>query len=386
MYPLTIATAIADKGIRQEVESVLAITPCQVALRMAEVVDAVYLANSLAANPAHALLLDTTALGTQPLGETIRHLRSLVPDSAIVVLAPSPDPLSILDAMRGGASEFLYLPLKDQLTKVLERLAVEREKQQVASGKQGKVIGCLSAKGGCGASTLVCHLAAELPRQTNRETLAIDLDLQTGLLGFLLKAKSPYSVLDAASNVHRLDANYWKRLVSNGIPGLEIMTAPAPLTSQVPLQREDLAYVLRFARSQYDWVVADIGRSLTPLTLSAIENMSELLLITTPEVPALHITKHIVQKLKADGFSEDRLHLVLNRMPKNPEITVDELEKLLGLNAYAVLPNDYPSLNGSYSEGKLLQPNSSLGRSIAYLASKLAGIQQQEKKRFKLFG
>jgi pilus assembly protein CpaE len=332
------------------------------------------------------LLLDTTALGSQPLGETIRHLRSVAPDTAIVVLAPSPDPLSILDAMRGGASEFLYVPLKDQLTKVLQQLAAERERQQVARGKQGKVIGCLSAKGGCGASTLACHLASELPRQTNRNTLAIDLDLQTGLLGFLLKAKSPYSVLDAASNVHRLDANYWKRLVSNGTPNLEIMTAPAPLTSQVPLQREDLAYVMRFARSQYDWVVADIGRSLTPLTLSAIESVSELLLITTPEVPALQIAKHIVQKLKADGFGEDRLHLVLNRMPKNPEITVDELENLLGVNAYAILPNDYPLLNGCYSEGKLLPPNSSLGRSIEYLASKLAGIQQKEKRRFKLFG
>ena len=147
------------------------------------------------------MLLDVTALGRQAVDEAIQRVRSLVPDTTMLVLAASAEPQMILDAMRGGASEFLYLPSKSQLAKVLERLAAEREKTQVAQGKQGRVTGYLSAKGGCGASTVACHPSAELPRQTNQEALAVDLDLQTGLLGFLLKAKSPYSILDAKSNV-----------------------------------------------------------------------------------------------------------------------------------------------------------------------------------------
>ena len=62
--------------------------------------------------------------------------------------------------------------------------------------------------------------------------LLADLDLDAGMVAFLLKTKSPYSILDAVNNIHRLDASYWKALVSNGIPNVEIIAAPATLASK----------------------------------------------------------------------------------------------------------------------------------------------------------
>ena len=387
MYPLNVAIVIGSRTLSDDVNPVIQSLPVRILLDLPEISDSNSFVSMLESVQPELLLLDTSAKRKAGLDEVIRRLRAALPGMPIVALGETADPLIILEAMRAGAVEFLYVPLRDQLGKLLESVAAERQRAKITQGRQGRVIGCLSAKGGCGASTIACHVAREIPRHTNQETLIVDLDLQTALLGFLMKTKSPYSVLDAASNVHRLDENYWKRLVSNGVPGLEVMSAPAPLTSQTPLRREDLAYVIQFARSQYQWVVADLGRSLTPLVLSGIEAVTDLLLVTTPEVPALHLTKHIIQRLRIDGLREGVLKLVLNRMPKSPEITVNELEDMLGVPAFAVLPNDYPSLNGSYSEGKLLDPNTKLGRSLTDLTFRLAGIAHvKEKKRFKLLG
>jgi Flp pilus assembly CpaE family ATPase len=89
----------------------------------------------------------------------------------------------------------------------------------------------------------------------------------------------------------------------------------------------------------------------------------------------------------ATGVGQDRLKLILNRVPKSPELTVGELEKMLGLPVYRSIPNDYPTLYEAYSSGALAPANSKLGRNFSDLARSVAGIEAQEtKSRFKLFG
>jgi pilus assembly protein CpaE len=250
----------------------------------------------------------------------------------------------------------------------------------------GKIIGFLSAKGGCGATTIACHTAIELPHQTKSKVLLADLDFDSGMIGFLLKSKSPYTIIDAARNTQRLDENYWKALVSNGFAGLEVITAPVPPVTRV-IPPEHLKFVLTFLRTQYDWVVIDLGRSLNVLSASALEDIDQLFLVTTLEVPALHQAKQIVQKLLDSGYPSTKLHLLLNRAPKSYEVTMQELETMLGAPVYTSLPNDYSALNESYSEGKLLPPGSNLGKHFARLAMKIAGVEAQGgKKKFSLFG
>ena len=122
-------------------------------------------------------------------------------------------------------------------------------------------MGFLSAKGGCGATTIACHTAAELGRQ-DKHVLLADLDLDAGMIRFLMKTKSPYSVLDALNNLHRLDASYWNALISNGMPGLEIIAAPQALASKQQPNQEQMQNMLTFCRGQYDFSIVDLGRSL----------------------------------------------------------------------------------------------------------------------------
>jgi pilus assembly protein CpaE len=291
----------------------------------------------------------------------------------------------ILNAMRAGAAEYLYPPFTDALRAALERVGNERHAVRSAHRRGGRVIGFVSAKGGCGATTIACHTAAELPSQTSGKVLIADLDCDAGLISFLLKSKSVYNISDAARNTHRLDENYWRALVSNGIAGLEVITAPA-ISSRISFQPDQLRNVLSFIRTLYDWIVLDLGRGLNGISAAALEETDELFLVTTMEVPALHQAKMMAQKLLDSGYRGDRLHLLLNRTPKRLEVTPNEIEGMLGLPIYSSISNDFPSLNDSYSEGKLVSPATNLGRQFAQLASKIAGVDQKTKKKFSFFG
>jgi pilus assembly protein CpaE len=332
-------------------------------------------------------LLDFTRF-KEPYDEVIARIKETNAAPQLVAVHTSAEPETILTVIRAGADEYVYPPMAANLPKALERILAGRDKQQQSATKgRGKVFGFFSAKGGCGATTIACHTAAEIARQTSQETLLADFDMDAGLVGFLMKSKSPYSILDAMSNTHRLDMNYWRALTSNGVPKLEVIRAPGVTAVREDPKPEDLRTVLRFVRFQYDHTIVDLGRGLNPLVLAGLEEVDEAFLITTLDVPALHQVKQIVQSLLDNGYGRARLRMILNRVPRNPDVMPAELEKLLGISAYSMLPDDYASIYEAYAEGQLLSSGTNLGRHLARLAGKLAGITEQGgKKKFSLFG
>jgi pilus assembly protein CpaE len=114
--------------------------------------------------------------------------------------------------------------------------------------------------------------------------------------------------------------------------------------------------------------------------------LEELYLVANLEIPALHQAKQTIQRLLDSGYGSNRIRLVMNRVPKRTDITMDELKDLMGLSVYAVVGNDYAALQEAYAEGKQLDLASNLGRNITELAVKIAGIKPApQKKRFSFF-
>ena len=71
---------------------------------------------------------------------------------------------------------------RSRCKKSLERRSMERSRRREGAKGGGKSLGFMSAKGGCGATTLICHVAAELGR-LNQKVLLADLDLDAGMVG-----------------------------------------------------------------------------------------------------------------------------------------------------------------------------------------------------------
>ncbi len=292
-------------------------------------------------------------------------------------------PALIIAAMRAGVVEYLYPPLEGRLRAALQRILATRAVDD-AKTHAGKTLGFLSVKGGCGATTIACHLAREFQRQTERRILLADLDLEAGMVQFLMKANSPYSVLDAVANVQRLDASFWKALVSNGTPRLEVITAPAGGAGG-RVEEGALRQVLRFTRSQYDWVLADLGRGLNPVSLSLLGEIDECFLVTTLDLPALYKAKHMMQTLADGGYGRDRLRLIVNRVEKKADLMLEDVERMLGAPACGVVASDCPALREAYTEGRLAEPGGILGMHYARLAANITGtelVTSKPKRRF----
>ncbi|MGH9593517.1 MAG: AAA family ATPase, partial [Bryobacteraceae bacterium] len=301
MQSLSIALAISTSELWDEAQGALQALPVRIAFEQSEIGDPAAFVEKIDRLTPDVVFLDVRSAGDQ-LAELIRQIRGTRACPDIIAVHSSSDPQTILSVMRAGAREYLYLPFQPNLEQALERISAERQERRDINRPGGKSIGFVAAKGGCGATTLACHAAVHLSRDTGQETLLMDLDFAAGIVRMLLKSKSRYSVMDALNNVQRLDTSYWKAIVSNGIPRLEVLGGPAEVYPPEAANTDAIRQVVRFARAQYPWSVTDLGHGASIALFAALEELDELYLVTTMEVPALYQAKRLAECLNKRGY------------------------------------------------------------------------------------
>jgi pilus assembly protein CpaE len=245
-------------------------------------------------------------------------------------------------------------------------------------------------KGGCGATTLACHAAAEMQARSRSKTLVADLDFDCGIVRFLMQSASRYSIVDAMTNLGRLDTTYWSGLVSSGRQGLDVIAAPGYRATGEGFYPRDLQSVLKFTRSEYPFVIADLGRGMDELRLQALHEVDDLVLVSTLDVAALHRATTLSRQILDSGFRKSQMHFVVNRVPRNTDVEIEDVEKVLGMQVYAAIVDDHAPLEAAYRKGRLLAPEEPLRRRIGRLADKLTGVERpapamRKKRKFAIF-
>ncbi len=317
-----------------------------------------------------------------PQERVIELLSAAAGTAAVVVVHPNPEPETILEAIRAGASELIYPPFELHTGRSLEHLLQEAGASRRALA--GKTLGFLSVKGGCGATTLACGIGAELQRSRGKSVLLADFDPDLGIIAFLLKTKSQYTVADALKNAERLDHSMWQAFAASALCGIGVLGAPEEPV-QLAMDPRQSAHFFRFVRSEYDFTVVDLGRGLTPFNLAAMADIDFTCLVTTMEIPALHHARRTIKALLGGGAASERLRLIVNRMPRHREVTVEELEKMIEFPVYAAVSDDAEALSDAYSEDGLVSSGTQLGKEFSAIASRRTGQPEKEPPKLRLF-
>ena len=317
--------------------------------------------------------------------ETFLTIQRHAPELPIIIVTSLDDEAVALSAVRAGAQDYLAKGSlkKDTLVRALNyAIARSRNPPEPATRVHDKaaVIGLLGSNGGVGTTTVACHWALELHRQTSQKVLLIDLEASSTGAAFLMKQSAPHTLLDAMQNLHRLDATLWSGFTCSPREGVDLLQAPGVAGIQDPPTAERVRHILRFARSLYDWIVVDLGR-LTVSSLAILEETKDLFIVTTPELPALFETKRLLQRLLDAGFPRERLRLLLNRKAKGISISPEDIEKALGYPVYGSIADDSREMNEAYAEGRFLDEKLQMRKTIAQVIRKWRGIEEKPATR-----
>ena len=246
---------------------------------------------------------------------TMERLQKMPRPPATIVVHTEAQADVILRAIRAGAVEYCHPPVERPMRVVLEKLLRQKAESAPSRGT-GKTFGILSAKGGCGATTVACHLGTALPTLLADRVLLADFDLAGGTIEFLLKCKSPYSVAQAMQNSHRLDESFWKALVWNSGSKLDVLTGATPAMQRQSMPVERLSAVLQFARAIYGMTIVDLGRFLSHAAMVSASELDQILIVSTIDVLALHHASKIVESLLDVGYGRERMRSEERRVGK----------------------------------------------------------------------
>ncbi|HXJ39029.1 MAG TPA: hypothetical protein VNH18_07110, partial [Bryobacteraceae bacterium] len=344
MTPLTAALVISSRSLWEQTHACIQNLPVRIALEQNEPDDADALLDRIDRHRADVVLIEAHRL-SMPIEEFIRRLRDTASQPAAFVLHPEASPQHILEALRAGAAEFLYPPLTDTLREAFEKLALQRAKTSAGlGGGLGRIYGFLSAKGGCGATTFAAHVAVETARRLGQPVLLADLDFESGMMRFLLKAKNSYSITDALANLHRMDSSYWKALISSLPNQLDLIPSPDDLAARRAADPHEMSHLMRFIRSVYPVTIVDFGRHISSSAFHSLPELEALYLVATGELDTLDRARDCVSAILARGLDASRLKVLLNRVRDGVTMDPQGVQSFLGMAAAASFSSDYSSL------------------------------------------
>ncbi len=303
----------------------------------------------------------------------IEKLSHELPTTAIISAANNGSPDLILQSLRGGAREFLRIPISpDELKTVLDRVSEFRAGQVEVPKKKGRMIAVFSSKGGCGTSFIATNLAAA----TAGRKVLVDLNLQAGDLPLFLGVDPKYSIADMAENRARLDEALITSFVTPCSRELFLLAAPKEADSADEIKPEHIFEVLQRLRETYDHVFLDPQHTFDSITLAALDQADDIVLVVSLDIPAIRSTQRALEIFDRLGYPRKKVRIVVNRWSKQIDIELRQVEKFLGEPVIGFVPSDYQTTVSSINLGRPLvesEPNSKIAQEIKSLAAILTG-------------
>ncbi|MGH8718556.1 MAG: AAA family ATPase [Burkholderiales bacterium] len=302
----------------------------------------------------------------------LEKVAALYPAMALIVICQQQSPEFLLRAMRIGVREVLPAPLSKEAL----QQAVGRIKQRVswarAPRSKGKVLVFLPCKGGSGATFLATNFAYALAAEGDKKVALFDFNLHFGDASlFVSDAAAASTVADVTRQIQRLDASFLESSMIQVLPNFGVLAAPESPEKVADVRPENVERLLNVAVNHYDFVILDIARTLDAVSIKALDYADMIFPVLQVTLPFIRDAKRLINVFHSLGYSDKKINLIVNRFEKGGEITLEDLERTLGLKVHKTVPNSFNAVAASINQGTpmiKLAPRDSVTKTVQEMA------------------
>ncbi|HEY7582679.1 MAG TPA: AAA family ATPase [Acidimicrobiia bacterium] len=316
--------------------------------------------------------------------DTVRVLRNEDPSLLLIAVADQVTSALLRSAMRAGVSEVIEAPLtEEKVEDAITQFANDVLKRRTAAAppalqeprEEGQLIVVMSAKGGSGKTVVATNLALLLTRFQDKKVAMVDADLQFGDVCLVLQLEPRFTLVNAAHEMHHLDAQLLESLLTEHPSGLRVMAAPLEPAFADDISTEALMNVVALLKENHDYVVVDTASMLDELLLSLLERADVILQVVDMDLPSVKNAKLALETLRLLKFPTSKVKLVLNRSNAKARLDDKEIEGALKMSIAAAIPSD-GAVAASMNEGRPVvesAPKSRVAKGFESVAELIVG-------------
>ncbi|HSK88992.1 MAG TPA: response regulator [Anaerolineales bacterium] len=299
------------------------------------------------------LILFDPALRDIPDQEFISKLRNdpRTRQTPLVALSTDSSPARRETCLNAGVNEYLVksavalLALEETFTRIFAAehpieipVQIEETKEE---GKNGLLIVFLSAKGGTGTSSLCANLAMNIQQgQPEARVVVADLVLPIGSIGQIVGEQGKVNLVTVSDlPAGQTNADYfYKNLPKPQIWQFQLLAGSPDPQQANNIKGERIGQIVDTLCSAYDFVILDIGRALSRISLPLIQKADMILLVASTDQSTVQLTKTVWDYLRTQGIDSRKICAILNRAVGLDGLTKTQAEEIIGLPIKTTMP------------------------------------------------
>ena len=223
-----------------------------------------------------------------------------------------------------------------------------------------RLIGVVGAKGGVGTSSLTQAMAWGISEQLNQKTILLDAAGGWSTLSVAMGSEPMTTLHEAVRAASDEDEDALARMLFKPNEKLSVLAVGGEPMLEASPHAQKFESLLDMVMKSYPVVLVDLSGAIPSLKKAVIDRAHELVVVSTPTLPALRATRSLLQEVNdLKGDQENNVDLVINMqgMMASKEVSNKDISAVLEKKPSVTIPYDAKLFIASENDGKKLSDN-----------------------------